>query len=173
MAGSNILRGKAPGGARNTIRDVDRGYKKLFRNLKKHRRQDLVVTVGIHAAAGGHKAGDLTVAEVGAFHEFGLGNNPERSFIRAWFDETKSTNRKLLRAVYKKVLLGKLDEAAALGIMGAAFAGQIQQRIASGIAPALAPETVERKGSSTPLIDTGQLRSSVTFEVRNRFQASR
>jgi hypothetical protein len=170
---ANILRGRAPGGARNRIRDVDRGYKKLFRTLKKSRLQDLVVTVGVHASAGGHKSGDLTVAEVGAFHEFGLGNNPERSFIRAWFDETKGTNRKLLLAVYRKVLKGDLDEARALGVMGAAFAGQIQERISKGIPPELAPETVERKGSSKPLIDTGQLRASVTFEVRNRAQVAR
>lgn len=167
------MRGKAPGGARNRIRDIDRGYKRMFRNLRKHHRQDLVLTVGVHAAAGGHKSAAMTVAEVGAFHEFGLGNNPERSFIRAWFDKTKGTNRKLLLAVYRKILRGKMDEAQALGIMGAAFVGQIQERIAKGIRPKLKPETVDRKGSSVPLIDTGQLRASVTWEVRNRMQVRR
>ena len=40
-----------------------------------------------------------------------------------------------------------------------------EAKIASNIPPALAPETIERKGSSVALIDTGQLRSSITWQV--------
>ena len=35
----------------------------------------------------------------------------------------------------------------------------------AGIAPPLKPATIARKGSSTPLINTGQLRSAITWRV--------
>jgi hypothetical protein len=43
--------------------------------------------------------------------------------------------------------------------------GVIKQRIANGIAPPNSPYTIARKGSSKPLIDTGQLRNSITYQV--------
>jgi len=48
---------------------------------------------------------------------------------------------------------------------GLRYVGLIQQRISSGIAPPNSPVTVARKGSATPLIDTGQLRSSIRSKV--------
>ena len=64
-----------------------------------------------------------------------------------------------------KALKGTLTEEQALNQVGAAVAGMVQAKIASNIPPALAPETIERKGSSVALIDTGQLRSSITWQV--------
>lgn len=44
--------------------------------------------------------------------------------------------------------------------------GSIQQRISDGIPPPNAESTIRRKGSSTPLIDTGQLRTSIKYRVK-------
>jgi len=54
-----------------------------------------------------------------------------------------------------------------LRIVGAFLEGQIKQTITRGRAewPPLSPETIKRKGSSKPLIDTGKLRNSVTHKV--------
>jgi hypothetical protein len=41
----------------------------------------------------------------------------------------------------------------------------VQMRISQGIPPALAQATVDRKKSSVPLVDTGQLRSAITWQV--------
>ena len=43
--------------------------------------------------------------------------------------------------------------------------GQGALRDGATVGPELAPETIARKKSSKPLIDTGQLRSSVTHRV--------
>jgi len=49
--------------------------------------------------------------------------------------------------------------------VGTLVAGAVQQRIVDLREPPNAPLTVARKGSSNPLIDTGQMRLSVTWRV--------
>ncbi|MCK6585955.1 MAG: hypothetical protein L6Q76_00060 [Polyangiaceae bacterium] len=135
------------------------------------------VTVGIHAddgAAAHENGGGLTVVEIGAIQEFGLtiehedGTEtviPERSFVRAWFDEQTEENRALIRAAALKVVGGELGDAQALAILGAAMQASMQARISAGLEPPNAPSTIRAKGSSKPLIASGQLRSTCSFEV--------
>lgn len=119
----------------------------------------------IKAAKEGAKSKALTVLEIATIHEFGLGHNPERSFIRAWFDEKKDENELLMKKVAEQYLAGKITREQGLDLLGVRFVGSIQKRIRDRIEPPLASSTEKRKGSSVPLIDTGQLRSSITFKV--------
>ena len=64
-----------------------------------------------------------------------------------------------------QVVEGKITEAAALDMLGAKVASYCQEAIDNGIEPALADETVRRKGSSKPLVNTGQLKSAITWKV--------
>ena len=107
---------------------------------------------------------DLTVADVAMFNEFGLGV-PERSFIRAWYDEQLEENKAKFRKLQAAVLRDELTQEQAFKQLGLVFVGDIQRRISNGIPPANAESTIARKGSSTPLINTGQLRSAVASEV--------
>ena len=52
---------------------------------------------------------------------------------------------------------------------GAFLEGAIKQKITEGDPswPPLKPETIKRKGSSKPLIDTGKLRASITHKVED------
>jgi hypothetical protein len=52
-------------------------------------------------------------------------------------------------------------------LIGMRVVGDIQDRISDGIPPPNSPITIARKGSSKPLIDSGQLRQSISFEVRS------
>lgn len=127
------------------------------------------VRVGILADAPKteHDGGDgaATLLEIAAIHEFGAGPIPQRSFIRATIDQRKADIAKLQGVLAGQVLAGKLTPDQALTQLGAKVASWMQQRIASGIAPALDPATVAAKGSSVPLVDTGQLKASITFLV--------
>jgi hypothetical protein len=107
----------------------------------------------------------LSLLEVAVVHEFGGGSVPQRSFIRATIDEKRAEIERLQQHLAMQVVEGKLSPEQALGVLGAKVAAWCKVRIAAGIAPALKPATVKRKGSSKPLIDTGQLRSSVTWRV--------
>jgi hypothetical protein len=146
------------------IIDRDNGYKVLFKRLSEPPR---VLSVGILAEAGSASHGDKSIIEIAELNEFGSegGLIPERSFIRAWADEKANENTETLRKIGKAVIAGKVDAATGLEQAGARFTGEIQGRIAGGIAPANAPSTVAKKGSSTPLIEDGILRSSIAHKV--------
>ena len=150
------------------VRTRDNGAKKLVKSAAGLGK--LSLAVGIVGDAGEKSEGGVTLNEIGSFHEFGEGNNPERSFIRAWFDSEKSALESDIRKITKQVLSGRVDERTGLNILGAKFAGQVQKRISNGIAPPLLDETVIRKlangtGASTPLVATGRLRGSMSWLV--------
>jgi hypothetical protein len=133
------------------------------------------ITIGIHASEGDAIHDDatfeadgaltpsaaLTVAEVGAFHEFGTRHIPRRSFIRGWFDESVAANRELIQSQLALVATGKLPLQKALDRIALKCEANVKRRIRERIPPALAPATIARKGSSVPLIDTGQLRAAI------------
>lgn len=147
-----------------SVRDTDRGANALMRELDK----DGEVRVGIMGREAreqkdGDGSGGLTVAEVGSFHEFGLGV-PRRSFLRDTVDQKETRIRSALKQVAARVGRGAPLELE-LERIGLQIQGIIQDRISQSIPPPLAPETIRRKKSSVSLIDTGQLRSSITYAV--------
>lgn len=110
---------------------------------------------------------DLTLGEVARINEFGSndGRIPERPAFRMGivhgmkhFNRLNKRNL-LLVAEGKKPLQQALQE---LGLMGAA---RVKIEIRQGDFEPNAPSTIAKKGSSRPLIDTAQMRQSVTFEV--------
>lgn len=161
---------------RLSVRDTDPRFEKV-RGALGHAFTVLVGVQGEKAAevhSGGQPSGfaelpardrqaePQTVAEIANEHEFGLGV-PERSWLRAWVDENQPMIRNDLRRAAMRILEGKLTIQQAADLLGSKYVASIQTRIANGIAPANAPSTIERKGSSTPLIDTGQFRSAITY----------
>lgn len=133
------------------------------------------ITIGIHGDEGADLRQDatfeddgaltpgagLTVAEVAAFHEFGTRTIPQRSFIRGWFDESIDANKALIQSQLKLVVQGRLPLETALERVALKCEADVKRRIRNRIPPPLAPATVARKGSSVPLISTGQLRAAI------------
>lgn len=122
------------------------------------------LTVGIHGPEGEATDGGTTVLEVATINEFGIGV-PERSFIRDWADQGEARHNEQLRQVAAVVIRGGYTVEVGLGRLGALYQGEIQARISAGIPPPNAPSTIAKKGSSTPLINTGQLRSSILWRL--------
>jgi len=152
-----------------TVRVTDNGAAKLLADLKAL--GAMKVRVGVLAdepkRAGEGRGSRASLLEVAAMHEFGApgANIPQRSFIRGTVDAKRAEIAAKQAALAKQVAAGEVDPRAALERLGASVAGMVQTRIAEGIDPPNAPATEERKGSKKPLIDTGQLRSSVTWQV--------
>lgn len=109
--------------------------------------------------------GEVTVSDVATWAEYGLGQ-PQRSWLRSWIEEARTEIDATIKAETRAVLAGTRTHRQALARVGVWAVGQIQQRIANGIEPANAPSTIAKKGSSVPLIDKGQLRSSIKSQVR-------
>jgi hypothetical protein len=149
------------------FRDEDHGYKRLTEQVFDFSREEPVVTVGIHEKEGGAEHGLLELIDIACINEFGSddGHVPSRSFIRAWFDEAEPKLREELIGLMRSVLAGKRTKEEILNILGQVAVGQVQERIARQIPPPNADETIRRKGSSTPLIDTGALRAAITYAV--------
>lgn len=165
-ARGRFVKGSGKGGA--AIKDIDHGYKDLIDRFAKAALRDNVLTVGIHEAEGSEEketsdgeAEPATLAEIASFHEFGLGV-PRRSFIADWADENRAAHEAQLRAVARAVVKGTVPSVeVGLARLGSLFVGQVQKRIADGIDPPLEESTVKAKGSSKPLISTGQLRTAI------------
>lgn len=162
------------GRSRVIVRDF--GLKRILKNARDLGKAN--VTVGVHGTAKPHKndEGESTpLAFIAAVNEFGSsdGHVPERSFIRSTVDEQLGTLRRIRDQALRKVVLDDLAPRKALALIGAYLQGKIQEKIASNIPPPNAPSTVSEKGSSGTLIDTGQLRQSITYQVHpNGFVAN-
>tara|TARA_R110000772_G_scaffold24212_12_gene64170 strand:- start:5220 stop:5696 length:477 start_codon:yes stop_codon:yes gene_type:complete len=124
---------------------------------------DKYVTVGIHEDAGQHEDDGITNAQLGATMEFGTdnGNIPARPWLRPGVE---SGNEEYLNIITDSIESGEPLEKA-LEIVGVVAVAKAQQYMIDLKSPANAPQTIARKGSSNPLIDTGSLKSSVTHKV--------
>jgi len=122
------------------------------------------VDVGI-IDAGKHISGDITVAGIGYAHEYGTATLPERSFMRSTIHAKKKDIIALQKKLFKQILKGSMKIETGLGLLGEFMSDAITQKIVSITSPPNTPETIEAKGSSNPLIDTGQLKNSITYEV--------
>lgn len=128
---------------------------------------------GTHVVQGPHTTG-LTVAQLAAFHEFGLGV-PERSFLRRTFLGRKNeTGNSLGQAAARVIVEGQAPEQA-LGVQAEVMAGWVKSAIANReIKQDLAPSTIARKArtnvrsgfGTAALIDTGQLIQAITGRVK-------
>lgn len=146
------------------VKDTDHGYRAA---VKASHGKGGSVSVGILGSAASEAArggkGE-TLGDVATYNEFGFGV-PERSFIRGWFDETEAANRAAFAKLWQGVLKGTRTAAQVFEVLGLKFQGDIQRRIVAGIEPPNSPRTIAEKGSSTPLVDTGQLKSSISYQV--------
>lgn len=165
--------------AKNRVTVKDKGWKALLKRVTPL--GEYAAHVGVLAAKGGndvHKASaaegkPITLLELAAIHEFGSprAGIPERSFIRRTFNEPEG--QKELRDLYARlarvVVTGKMSAEKAIELLGMKMVAMVRNRIlVNWIPPPNAPATVEKKGSSRPLVDTGQLVNAITYEVRRK-----
>jgi hypothetical protein len=141
--------------------DRDNGYSRVLKNVRSLEvRKGVSVGVNEEPHAGSR---GMTNAQIGAIHEFGLGKNPQRSFLRAWVDQNQRGWVSWLRERVRRWLLG--NEAWAEDF-GQYVVDGVRARMRLGIPPPLQDATVKRKhGGSTPLIDTEQLINAVEYQV--------
>jgi hypothetical protein len=158
-----------------TISDKDTGFKKIMSEMKKLESKPYV-KIGVQGADASKDkkvrnddgtitdVSGITVVDIATFHEFGYGV-PERSFLRATIDQNRDKYYAIVKELKNEIFAGKMTTENASKILGEKIKSDCQQRITDGIDPPLSSETIANKGSSVPLIDTGQLRQSITYVV--------
>lgn len=90
---------------------------------------------------------------------------PERSFLRSGFDKNEKDIIKKSDKLVEDLLYGSLSEAQFLKTIGLLLKSAIQDYARDLKSPPNHPFTVQQKGSSNPLIDTGDMIGSVNYEV--------
>ena len=160
-------------GFRWAVRDVDRSFEELRKQLQAICDGDSFVKAGVVGEKASADHGGITDGDLAMVHEFGATiphgagtiTIPERSFVRAAFDAGRAAYVAKLRAMLAEVYAGKVTIPEVLAALGEEMAADMRRVIDSHQLAPLAPETIERKGSDVPLVDTGRLREAITDDV--------
>ncbi|TBZ81416.1 hypothetical protein [Rhizobium leguminosarum] len=142
----------------------------VYANLGKSLRGPKQVKVGF--PAGDADSDNINKA---VWNEFGTrggasgggwgGPVPERPFMRNAMRDNRGKYRDALRTSAAKILTGKTGLKTVLSKLGIMGQGDVQGEITSLMSPPNSPVTVALKGSSKPLIDSGEMRGAVTYKV--------
>ena len=128
--------------------------------------ESLEVCVGFQEGQGTYEDG-ADLVEVAAFNELGSSSTPARPFMKQSFENNEAALQKVCEDA-NKVLANGGTAQQALSRVGVVAKGLVQDEIANGNFAPNAERTIEMKGSARPLIDTGFMRESVGFVIRNR-----
>lgn len=149
------------------FRDIDRGWFNIKKNAKDL--ADVWVKVGVQGdKAMEQREGGITNVQLATTHEFGspIARVPQRSFIRATFDERERVYRKDRDEIVKDKTLSLQRVRGELRMLGEKYRADVIDKIRSDIPPPLAQSTIDAKaGVTTALIDTMQLLRSIDVQV--------
>lgn len=141
----------------------------LLGNLK----TKLVAKIGIFSEDNNRDTGQLSNAQIGAAHEFGVISKgiPRRSFLR----DPIELKRKILVRKIQKIIAKNIEREGGMekifeliGIEGEAIVQEAFETGGYGTWASLKDETMKKKKSSSILIDTAQLRKAVISKVEER-----
>lgn len=143
------------------------------------------ISIGVHGDAGIHdgvsresfvgplrpaepKKSQVTVAEVYYFNEFGTSRIPERPTLRPTFSKEKVKYIGILARMSARAMEAeengkRYNIKQAMGLLGEVVQQDIQDAIVKLKSPPNAESTIAKKKSDNPLIDTGQLVSSIRW----------
>lgn len=118
------------------------------------------VKVGLPKGSNAYPDG-TSVIMVGTVHEFGSPSRgiPQRSFLRSTVTENRRQYKNLFKSIANKIVDGKLSIGKGLGLVGL----QVQTDVREKITDIDSPQLKTREGN--PLVDTGHLRQSITYEI--------
>jgi hypothetical protein len=155
-------------GVRFSIRETDRGWQEITRILETLKQRKSFVKAGVLGSAAPRDG--ISNVDLAMIHEFGApkAGIPERSFIRSAFDRGRSGYIELLAKFIRRVYERRMTIEQALGLAGLQMATDMKKGVTAGagIPPPNKEATIKAKGSSRPLVDTGRLVDSISWEVK-------
>ena len=107
---------------------------------------------------------DAKNATKAAINEYGTSKIPQRPFMRTATNRNGkswgSKSAKAVQSVMKGMPISQVAE-----LVGMQMKSDISSTLTDGPWTPNAPSTIAKKGSSRPLIDTGELRASINYKV--------
>lgn len=119
-----------------------------------------------HLGHGGGKR-SITMAELAAIHYHGAPskNIPKRDVITPTLEQNQQKYLGFIERSIPALIEGSVELRSMWEYLGMEGQADIQKQMVTARLAPLHPRTIKRKGSSRPLIDTGQLRQGVTYIV--------
>lgn len=150
-------------GARVTDRITPDGrkFQKMLKELAEKE-----VRVGFQAGKAYEEDG-TDICDIAAWNELGTVHIPARPFLRMSVDDNVAKINNFMQQQKKNLVKG-IDAEQVLKEIGIFQKDLIQEKITDGDFAPNAPSTVAKKGSSKPLIDTGRMRQSVNYEIKQK-----
>lgn len=104
----------------------------------------------------------------GTFNADGSVHIPARPFMDIGAMRASEETKKVRIALFRRVREGQIPMEQAADIIGANAAAILKNTIRDFDDPPNAPSTIAKKKSSNPLVDTGLLMQTVTWDVRKK-----
>lgn len=109
---------------------------------------------------------DADIVARAIWNHFGTSRGiPARPFILNAIRRHQKKYRGGLKKMAKQIVRGVITPEQAMRKLGIAAQGDIQSEITTLRTPPNAQSTIDRKGSSNPLIASGEMRQAVTYKV--------
>lgn len=125
------------------------------------------INVGFNEKSGSYEDG-TTTAQVAAWNEYGTEHSPARPFMRQTIENNEDRITKFVNAKAGAAIRSGGSAAEVLNAIGAYTKGRMQKEIRDGEFEPNAPSTIARKGSSKPLIDSGRMRQSIVYVIKEK-----
>ena len=142
-----------------------KGFLERFKEIGKPK-----VYIGVPASKNGMHEGGINMATLLAIHVLGAPSRgiPQRDPLRPPLIANARRYTDLLALGLKNALSDGTDPKLVYEKIGIVASNDVKDYFVSGNFKPLDQKTIDRKGSSKPLLDTGELRNSITYEVRNK-----
>lgn len=152
------------------VHDVDKGFRRIITGMKELGNNSIIAGV---LKESGNADNGMTLAEIALINEFGTtkaGRNhkvtiPSRPFMRQAADKNEKEWLDFSENVVGKMIDKGAGAGQAYNIIGQKVEGDIKEIFVTGDFAPNAPATIAKKGSDTPLIDTGKLRQSIRYRI--------
>ena len=142
-----------------------KGFLERFKEIGKPK-----VYIGVPASKNGMHEGGINMATLLAIHVLGAPSRgiPQRDPLRPPLIANSQRYSDLLALGLKNALSDGTDPKLVYEKIGIVATNDVYDYFVTGNFKPLNQKTIDRKGSSKPLIDTEELRGSITYEVRQK-----
>ena len=142
-----------------------KGFLERFREIGKPK-----VYIGVPASKNGMHEGGINMATLLALHVLGAPSRgiPQRDPLRPPLIANAQRYSDLLALGLKNALSDGTDPKLVYEKIGIVATNDVKDYFITGNFKALSEKTIKAKGSSKPLIDSEELRGSITYEVRQK-----
>lgn len=151
--------------AKPRVKKVDKGLNRIKADFKKM--DGAYAKVGVLADAGTYKEESVNIALVAAVLHYGRdGSYKKWPFIANGIKKGTSQLNRLREKVLLKITKNEFSVRQGISLIGLKGEALIKKEIRTVTSPAIEDSTAARKkGSTKPLIDSGQLLNSISHEV--------